>query len=89
MINETRRVRKSIRDGVPLLKGVESRPITPATHPVMQKHKPIKLTEVVIDDALVKLCSRGPSFVPTQITLDWNDVQQGGLDFKRKVRWRA
>ena len=27
--------------------------------------------------------------VPTPTNLDWNDVQQSWLEFKRKVRWRT
>ena len=53
----------------------------------MGKSEPINLTETVIDKALKDLC--GPSFVPTPVNVNWNDKQQGWLDFKRKVRWRT
>ena len=35
------------------------------------------------------LCKHGHSFVPTPIRIDWNDIQQSWLAFKKKVRWRA
>jgi hypothetical protein len=35
------------------------------------------LREQFIDNALVELCGRGSSFVPTPMNVDWNDIQQG------------
>lgn len=94
LINETRRICKYIRDGLPLRKEVEPTSTMHVTHTTIQNlqnqnHQPINLTDKVIDVALINLCSRGPSFVPTPVNVDWNDLQQGWLDFKRKIRWRA
>jgi hypothetical protein len=47
------------------------------------------LTDQTIEQALVSICSKGPSFVPTPTSVDWNAVQKSWLDFKRKVRWRS
>ena len=54
-----------------------------------QKYEPVNLTDQLIEQPLVQLCSRGPSFVPTPTSIDWNDLQQSWQVFKRKVRWRT
>ena len=51
--------------------------------------EPVNLTDQHIDSALVRLCSKGPSFVPTPTNIDWNDLQKNWLYFKRKVRWKS
>jgi hypothetical protein len=64
--------------------------VTQETHEVTRKkQEPINLTDNYIDENLVHLCKHGPSFVPTQIRIDWNDIQQSWLACKKKVRWRA
>ena len=55
----------------------------------VRKCEPINLSNQRIDDALVSLCSKGPSFVPTPKSIDWSDLQESWLHFKRKVRWRS
>lgn len=84
------RQKKYIRDGI------QSRhvktyiaPRTVEGQEVERKCEPINLTDQEVDKGLVKLCSRGPSFVPMPTNVDWNDLQQSWQDFKRKVRWRA
>jgi hypothetical protein len=47
------------------------------------KYEPVNLTDQTMEQALVSLCSRGPSFVPTPTNVDWNDLQRSWLDFKR------
>ena len=53
------------------------------------KYDPIILIGHEIEQALVSLCSKGPSFVPTPTNVDWNEIQKSWLDFKRKLRWRS
>ena len=87
-MNKARRLRRYARDGV------HAKVNTQTSTAVMtclstNKSEPINLTESVIDKSLIELCRRGPSFVPIKMNVDWNDLQQGWLDFKRKVRRRA
>ena len=51
--------------------------------------EPVNLTSKVVNESLLKLCSREPSFVPTPNSIDWNDLQLAWLNFKWNVRWRA
>ena len=52
-----------------------------------QKHEPVNLTNQIVEQPLVELCSRGPSFVPTPTSIDSNGLQQSWQAFKRKIRW--
>ena len=54
-----------------------------------RKQLPVNHANRLIDETLVNLCSKGPSFVPTPLSIDWNDLQESWLKFKQKVRWRS
>ena len=91
-INERKRLQKYVRDNIqPTLGNNTStcNPTTAANSTAQARYQPINLTEVPINPALAELCKRGPSFVPTPVSVDWNDLQQNWLQFTKKVRWRA
>ena len=52
-------------------------------------YQPVNLIHKNIEQPLVKLCGRGPSFVPTPTSIDWKGLQLDWIDFKKKVRWRT
>ena len=87
---ETTRLKKYSRDGLrprstPEVMNDRSEEFSNSS----RKYMPINLADRPIDEALLNLCSKGPSFVPTPTAIDWNDLQETWLQFKRKVRWRS
>ena len=88
-INERKRLQKYVRDNMNGNNSSICNPTTAANSTAQARHQPINLTEVPINPALAELCKRGPSFVPTPVSVDWNDLQQNWLQFTKKVRWRA
>ena len=75
------------RDGIQPrnVKAVNNKNKTLESLEEQQKHKPVNLTNQIVEQPLVELCSRGPSFVPTPTSIDWNSLQQSWQAFKRKV----
>ena len=87
---EVTRLKKYDRDGLkPRSREAGSVCVHESSLVPVRKCEPINLSDQSIDDALVSLCSKGPSFVPTPKSIDWNDLQESWLHFKRKVRWRS
>ena len=87
-LNHNRRLRKYLRDGIPPVERTQT-VIEPVNDLTQEKCKLINLTDSPVDKSLVSLCSYGPTFVPTPSRVDWNEIQQSWLAFKKKIRWRA
>ena len=83
------RLNKYARDGVQPrnVKAVNNNNKTVESPEEQQKHEPVNLTNQIVEQPLVELCSRGPSFVPTPTSIDSNGLQQSWQAFKRKIRW--
>jgi hypothetical protein len=77
------RLNKYARDGVQPgnVKAVNNNNKTVESPEEQQKHEPVNLTNQIVEQPLVELCSRGPSFVPTPTSIDWNSLQQGWQAF--------
>ena len=87
-LNNNRRLRKYFRDGISPVERTQT--VGEAVSDLAQERcKPINLTDAPVNKNLVKLCSYGPTFVPIPTRIDWNEIQQAWLAFKKKIRWRA
>ena len=87
-LNNNRRLRKYFRDGISLVERTQT--VGEAVSNLAKERcKPINLTDAPVDKYLIKLCSYGPTFDPIPTRIDWNEIQQAWLAFKKKIRWRA
>ena len=83
---EMSRLRKYSRDGLRTARATANSS-TLTSEPINRPHgyQPINLTDKNIEQSLVQLCGRGPSFVPTPTSIDWNGLQLSWIDFKKKL----
>ena len=86
---EVTRQKKYDRDGIKPRRNTGCVRVQESTAVPTRKYEPINLTDQPIDEALASLSSKGLSFVPTPSSIDWSDLQESWLHFKRKVRWRS
>ncbi len=87
-LNHNKRLRKYSRDGIPLLERTQT-VFEEANKLVQEKCKPNNLTDFSFNQNFIQLCSYGPTFVPMPSRIDWNEMQQAWLAFKKKIRWQA
>ena len=73
-------LKKYARDGLKTASPNRSKEI-PKSNKVIES-EPINLMGKVVHESLLKLSSRGPSFVPTLNSIDWNNLLLGWLNFK-------
>ena len=95
---ERRRIRKFHRDSIPFTKALEhsknvlnsfkTLSFSRQTPKESEMHHPIVLTqdETTIDESFKKLCSKGPTFVPTPEYYDWLQLQKDFDAFRNRVR---